>query len=1299
MPLGHCFVKAGDALTAEDKAAIEKMVDSGMSQAEAVDSLMSDVDQQIDSITSQVEAQGGEVKRFEQAEAEGPIKGFFDPEAMRITLTKDADLSTLMHELAHMFLSVYQIYENADPSIAEDLAILDKWFAENGAETDVAKQETFASGFEMYLMEGKAPTPELQSIFSKFKAWLTLVYKNINRILRSDTGKPVTLTKEAREVMDRMLATEEAINQAQAESSFGPLPTQELGLSEENAAEYVKLRQDAREEASTDLTARVMADLKREQRKWWKQGVDRYKSQVEEEINNLTEYKARDYLTGTRIPEGMQPLKLDSKHIYENYAGSNPKKLHHMMNKDGVHPDVVAPLFGYKTGDELVRALLGTMKDTQRKVYIKEQARQMMKEQHGDMMLYDEIPAAAEQLIHNEKQAKLLSMELEFINKKLDPTFVTRGTTRAARQAYQASAREQVRQTPVDQLMPHIHLRNEQKHGREALHFAAKGKWAESRLAKHKQIRQFYLYRESLRAKEQAEKDRAKLRQIQKTEYLPRKVNPDFIQMAKVLVAAYDLRKNPKQSNEMLARVRSFIEAQKAGNPDLQADQSLDSITSWKEMSLEDISALRNAAENLIKAGKTESLKEKEAWNAHIEDGISSAKSNRVKEKSVTPSRFKTVQWKNKFLADHLTLESKLQELDGWKDGWFIKNVFMPIWNSQLNGVAQGKEAHDKMAEIFKDFNYLFNGFKEKLTDIEATKKYVDTYDMVLGDGRTRTLTRGERIVLALNWGNEGNRQAVRNQEKYAVSDAEVLKAISTLTKEELQLVNNIWEFVDSFYEPIAKLEKEIYGISPRKVESDPFVLNGVEMRGGYYPLLANTSFSTAAERKSIQEQIENPVPGMTGRASTRHGSTQERVNFGRQVVELSIDGLFRHVDGVIHDLTHRHAVRNADRILSNSKIREQIESSLGVDGYRSLMQDVLRIARGNIHPSELGHISQFARFSRIAVTYNAMGYAPRTALLNITGFFPAIPEVGAVNMASSLIKQLSNPLEFGTKIKNKSIYMENRGRTINQNIYEILRNMRGNTKWNKFKAYAFWMIGQVDAVVSRSVWDAAYHKAIRNGSSEKDAIYNADRTVTGTQGDGLKINLSNIEDLNEIVRAMSPMYTYFGAILRLGRKQIGKFQTGQISGFDLMHGMFWIYFMPSLVEELWFGRADDDEEMFDDSWWERVARAQASYFAGQWFGVRELSSFIKYGMVFETPMQSAVVGVAEAISEVGELVFDEDAEFDKGSIRAFSGLLPWLHFPTGVEVNRIAGYLWEIEQQGGDVNLYDMVVTGRPEE
>ena len=49
MPLGHCFVKTGDALTAEDKAAIEKMVDSGMSQADAVDSLMSDVDQQIDS--------------------------------------------------------------------------------------------------------------------------------------------------------------------------------------------------------------------------------------------------------------------------------------------------------------------------------------------------------------------------------------------------------------------------------------------------------------------------------------------------------------------------------------------------------------------------------------------------------------------------------------------------------------------------------------------------------------------------------------------------------------------------------------------------------------------------------------------------------------------------------------------------------------------------------------------------------------------------------------------------------------------------------------------------------------------------------------------------------------------------------------------------------------------------------------------------------------------------------------------------------------------------------------------------
>jgi hypothetical protein len=37
--------------------------------------------------------------------------------------------------------------------------------------------ERFATGFEQYLREGKAPSPELANVFARFKTWLLDIYK------------------------------------------------------------------------------------------------------------------------------------------------------------------------------------------------------------------------------------------------------------------------------------------------------------------------------------------------------------------------------------------------------------------------------------------------------------------------------------------------------------------------------------------------------------------------------------------------------------------------------------------------------------------------------------------------------------------------------------------------------------------------------------------------------------------------------------------------------------------------------------------------------------------------------------------------------------------------------------------------------------------------------------------------------------------------------------------------------------------------------------------------------------------
>ena len=67
-------------------------------------------------------------------------------------------------------------------------------------------QERFARGFEKYLMEGSAPTKEMQGVFRRFKKWLTDIYKTAKNL-----GN-VELTPEIKDIFDRMISTEAEIN-------------------------------------------------------------------------------------------------------------------------------------------------------------------------------------------------------------------------------------------------------------------------------------------------------------------------------------------------------------------------------------------------------------------------------------------------------------------------------------------------------------------------------------------------------------------------------------------------------------------------------------------------------------------------------------------------------------------------------------------------------------------------------------------------------------------------------------------------------------------------------------------------------------------------------------------------------------------------------------------------------------------------------------------------------------------------------------------------------------------------------
>lgn len=154
---------------------------------------------------------------YYQSNKDSAPRGIYTPGERIITLMHSADESTFVHESGHFFLDVLTDVgnkENAPRQIKEDIQTLMDWFGVqdldewNSLSFEERRQyhEQFARGFEQYLREGDAPSSALEKVFNAFKEWLTKIYKAARDL-------DVEITPEVRSVYDRLLATDEEIEQ------------------------------------------------------------------------------------------------------------------------------------------------------------------------------------------------------------------------------------------------------------------------------------------------------------------------------------------------------------------------------------------------------------------------------------------------------------------------------------------------------------------------------------------------------------------------------------------------------------------------------------------------------------------------------------------------------------------------------------------------------------------------------------------------------------------------------------------------------------------------------------------------------------------------------------------------------------------------------------------------------------------------------------------------------------------------------------------------------------------------------
>lgn len=177
----------------------------------------------VDPVTDRERAELAASKPMEGGNAPPPEGGLFDEDARNqtelfqsakgkitlrvgrkpiVTLMRDADASTFIHETGHEWLQQlirFSAHELAPEQLRQDAEIVKKWLGiKSFDDIKTRHHEKFARGFEQYMREGRAPTAALAKVFSQFRNWLLEIYRTIRGL-----GTPIN--DDIRRVFDHMI--------------------------------------------------------------------------------------------------------------------------------------------------------------------------------------------------------------------------------------------------------------------------------------------------------------------------------------------------------------------------------------------------------------------------------------------------------------------------------------------------------------------------------------------------------------------------------------------------------------------------------------------------------------------------------------------------------------------------------------------------------------------------------------------------------------------------------------------------------------------------------------------------------------------------------------------------------------------------------------------------------------------------------------------------------------------------------------------------------------------------------------
>lgn len=1162
---------------------------------------------------------------------------------VEIALLENRDMSTFVHELGHVWLEILgDVAEdpNSDILTKNDYAtVLNFLGVTDRSQIGTEQHEMWARANEAYLREGKAPSAELRSVFQKFKAWLTRIYKTIQQL-------NVELNDDVRAVFDRIYATEEEISNQQNEAELNPLFTTAIdaNMTDAEFEAYSNSVKNEIETAKEKLQQKLMNELAREQKAWWKEQRTAMREEVAAEVEQMPVYVAFDRLA-LRTLKGEESIKISYLDLIARYGKPFVNTLprpYIYAKKGGIDADSAAEILGFNTGDELVQAI-AQMKP--KKEYIEAETDQRMKEKYGDIQTDGSLTDEARLAMHNDSRANVLSIELKAIKRKqreaLPFVKAERAKATAAKKmaldatnvppiaAFRAMAKGIIGSKRIADITPYDYLLAERKNNKAAFKAMAKGEYQDAASYKQKELINHFMYLEAMAARQNIDKAREYLASFDKksTREKVGKAGQEYLDQIDTLLENFELKRIPLTEIARRMKLADFVAQREAEGEFVDIPQDLidkAQTTNYKQASYDEFLALRDAVKNIEHLARFKDklmVRQKAREFAEVKaDLLTSLKDSReptgaLNKLTNTSSSIKekgAAAWR-KFDAAHL----KVEQLVEWMDGGQINGPWARFF-FDLADSAQTKE-YDLHRTITKELR--------KLQEKMPAKWQNSLYDKTTASlPAADNINKYELIGIALNTGNEGNYDRLKtgrilqDGQQFPWTEEQIDAALTNLTKEDWDFVQGVWDTVNLLWPDVAALQERMTGIAPPKVEARPFQVTTKQgetltISGGYFPIVYDHRMSNVGKKQAeAQETVQDFLNKGHGRATTAKGHTISRVATYQAPLNLDwSDTLSYHISNVIKDVSHREAILGINKILNDKEISLELEARLGSE-YTKLLKDwtkTLVLDRADsLHQAQgLAKVIMKTRTNMAIVT---MGFKATTVLAQIAGIGPALDFVSPRAFYKGMQSLITSPKQTYAFVTEKSGEMRNRMNTIDRDVKDGLMLLRGETGMlAAVKRTAFYATGMMDMVVSVPTWMGAYNQALSEGMNEQDAIRAGDRAVRLSQGASGAKDLAAVQRNNELTRLLTMYYTPFSALYARLR-DIGE-KTNSMKDLPKAAARFMVLvMMPAIIGELMAGRGPEDDE--DDIWW--AARKVALYPLAAIPVVRDLSGLTEKWMI-----------------------------------------------------------------------------------